>query len=50
MLRGLFRDSMYSFGKSVIKSEMGMSIKDFFDHYTNHEKIGLTIIQMSNKE
>ena len=50
MLRGLFRDSMYSFGKSVIKSEMGMSIKDFFDYYTNHEKLGLTIIQMSNKE
>ena len=50
MLRGLFRDSMYSFGKSVIKSEMGMSIEDFFDHYYNHEKFGLTIIQMSNKE
>ena len=50
MLRGLFRDSMYSFGKSVIKSEMGMSIEDFFDHYYNHEKLGLTIIQMSNKE
>ena len=50
MLRGLFRDSMYSFGKSVIKKEMGMSIEDFFDHYNNHEKLGLTIIQMSNKE
>ena len=50
MLRGLFRDSMYTFGKSVVKKEMGMGIEDFFNHYNNHEKIGLTIIQMSNKK
>lgn len=50
MLRGLFRDSMYSFGKSVIKKEMGMGIEDFFDHYNNHEKLGITIVKMLNKE
>ena len=50
MLRGLFRDSMYTFGKSVVKKEMGMGIEDFFNHYNSHEKLGLTIIQMSNKK
>ena len=50
MLRGLFRDSMYSFGKSVIKKEMGMSIEDFFTHYNNHEKFVITIVKMLNKE
>ena len=50
MLRGLFRDSMYTFGKSVIKKEMGMGIEDFFDHYNNHEKLGITIVKMLNKE
>ena len=50
MLRGLFRDSMYTYGKSVLKKEMGMNIKDFFTHYNNHEKLGITIIKMANKE
>ncbi len=50
MIRGLFKDSMYSFGKSVVKKEMGMGIKEFFPHYNNHDKKGLTIIQMSDKK
>ena len=50
MFRGLFRDSMYSYGKSVIKKEMGMNIEDFFTHYNNHEKFGITIVKMLNKE
>ena len=50
MIRGLFRDSMYSFGKSVKKKEMGMSTEDFFTHYNNHEKYGITVVKMLNKE
>ena len=50
MLRGLFKDSMYSFGKSVIKKDMGMSIEDFLTHYNNHDKFGITIVKMLNKE
>ena len=50
MLRGLFRDSMYTFGKSVVKKEMGMGIEDFLTHYNNHEKFGITIVKLLNKE
>ena len=49
MLRGLFRDSMYSFGKSVKKKEMGMNIKEFLTHYNHHERFGITIVKMLNK-
>ena len=49
MLRGLFRDSMYSFGKSVKKKEMGMKIPEFLNHYNNHQSYGITIIKMLNK-
>ena len=41
---------MYTFGKSVVKKEMGMGIEDFLTHYNNHEKFGITIVKMLNKE
>lgn len=47
MLRGLYKDSMYSFGKSVKKKDMGMSIDNFIHYYNNHEKNGIMIIKMN---
>ena len=41
---------MYSFGKSVIRDEMGMTIEEFFVHYNNNEKKGITILQMRDKD
>jgi len=50
MFRGLFKDSMYSYGKSVLKKEMGMSIKEFFTHHNSNEKFGITVVKMTNKK
>ncbi len=49
MLRGLYKDSMYSFSKSVKRQEMGMTDKKFYKHYNNHEKQGITVVKMSKK-
>ena len=48
MLRGLYKDSMYSFGKSVKKKEMGMGVKEFIEHYNNNDKRGILIIKMND--
>ena len=48
MLRGLYKDSMYSFGKSVKKKEMGVPTEEFIEYFNNNEKQGIMIMRMNN--
>jgi hypothetical protein len=48
MLRGLYKDSMYSFGKSVKKKEMGVPTEEFIEYFNNNEKQGIMIMRMND--
>jgi len=46
MKRGLYKDSMYSFGKSVKNEDLnGLSVEEFLTKYNNDEDEGITLIQ-----
>ena len=48
MLRGLYKDSMYSFGKSVKIKEMGVQTREFIEYFNNNEKQGIVIMRMND--
>ena len=42
----LYKDSMYSFGKSVKNEDLnGLSVEEFLTKYNNDEDEGITLIQ-----
>ena len=44
MLRGLYKDSMYSFGKSILMKEVQGNVGEHLDLINNSDKYGITII------
>ena len=48
MKRGLYKDSMYSFGKTLKRKEVGV-VEDYINKLNNDKDSGLTIIQQKNK-
>ena len=49
MKRGLYKDSMYSFGKTVRREEVTDGIEKFIDEINKDKDYGLTIIKQKNK-
>ena len=48
MKRGLYKDSMYSFGKTLKRKDVG-DVEDYINKINNDKDFGLTIIQQKNK-
>ena len=48
MKRGLYKDSMYSFGKTLKRKDVG-DVEDYINKLNNDKDSGLTIIQQKNK-
>ena len=49
MLRGLYKDSMYSFGKSILMKDVQGNVGEHLDLINNSDKYGITIIRQSEK-
>ena len=51
MKRGLYKDSMYSFGKSVKNEDLnGQSVEEFLKKYNKDTEWGITLIQYKKKK
>ena len=49
MKRGLYKDSMYSFGKTLRREDI-LNVVDYIKQINNDKDFGLTIIQQKNKQ
>ena len=49
MKRGLYKDSMYSFGKTLRREDI-LNVVDYIKEINNDKDFGLTIIQQKNKQ
>tara|TARA_E500000331_G_C17228710_1_gene701602 strand:- start:36 stop:1592 length:1557 start_codon:yes stop_codon:yes gene_type:complete len=49
MLRALYKDSMYTFSLSVVKSEMGMGVSEFLQNTNQNEKYGIMVVQQRSE-
>jgi hypothetical protein len=49
MLRALYKDSMYSFSKSILKDEVDRNVGEYLNYWNNNDKYGITVIRQSDK-
>lgn len=49
MLRALYKDSMYSFSKSILKSEVDRNVGVYLTYLNNNDKYGITVIRQTDK-
>ena len=49
MLRSLYKDSMYSFSKSILKNEVDRNVGEYLTYLNNNDKYGITVIRQTDK-
>ena len=50
MLRALYKDSMYSFSKSILMNEVDRDVGEYLTYLNNNDKFGIMVIRQQDKE